>query len=279
MGQDSKKKNPQVDDNTGTSRFTFTTDKSKETSIPSVTKLLQRKTFDGGTNSGALPSEQKQPKKTPTERPPIPAPLPTPELDTTPLPPPVRSKRRGSRALPSLTDWTASGSADPSMPIPTLATALISRGVDSLLYLVQKGSKSHPLTANYVAAAHYQLGKKRLALCTGIHLNAAIAPDLWDQIFKSNFIELTPNPSTESIHFMREALGVEEKEHVILHRFAKGADAHGVLVIYSRNSFAGELTTLLSGGSPNLLPPPLPELDQPPKRKRTGKTGLFKRAA
>jgi hypothetical protein len=179
--------------------------------------------------------------------------------------------------------WDASSSAPPA-----IAMALIAREVEGLLFLVQSGPETDSLAANYVAAAHYHLTKQRLALCTGIRLSSNIAPDLWGQIFRSHFIELAPNPSIESIHFVREALGVQEKEYVTLVHLGKGASTQGILVVYSTHSLTTELAALLAADRPSDQPPPLaldltgpPALNHsdPPKKKRTGKTGLFKRAA
>jgi hypothetical protein len=276
MAQDPKKKKPQPVDNKGVSKFTFNVEGSQELSVPSITTLLQRKrrtvqlatrsthTAEQGASAHA-PAAKASPKAASAKPQGAPVAVVKPE----PILPPTPAKRRNGARL-SLANWSASD------PMPSVARGMIDKGITSLLFLSSKGGA--PSGATYGSVAGYQLGARREALCAGIQLSSAIAPDLWERVFKSMFVELNTQPSTESVHFLRQVLGAEDNEWVLISKYAQGPE-QGLMIVYSKNSLASELTAQLTGAPAAPAPSNPSGLAELPKKKRTGKTGLFKRAA
>lgn len=271
MAQDPKKNKSQPAVNTGVSKYTFNTDGTQTSSVPSVTKLLLRSKYLGAEKSESLIKKpEKKPEPSPEPQAP-PPPVAPPEAQALapqePALPPTPGRRKNANKISGLAQWNANA------PIPPIARAMIEKGIASLLFLSSNGGA--PATATYTATAGYQLGPRRQKLCVGIQLSSSITPDLWERVFKSQFVELNTQPSTESVHFLRQILGAEDNEWVLLVKSSNGPE-QGILIIYSKTSVAADLNVQLGGAPP---PIPGPGSANGPTKKRTGKTGLFKRAA
>ena len=270
QNQDSKKK----------SEFTFDAERTGSVDVPSVTKLLNRKSL-GMPEASAVPKNfnvspdlklaATQPSKAPAQDQPIPIEVSV-SADAVPFEltgniqisvseggsqkapaPPVAKVQlaviREHKDLVQLILWDQvqmKGGAD---PLGRGIAALFEKGAHSALFLSIRAADQTLGVPKFMASACVQPGMKQV-LWTGLQWDPKVVPELWNHFIKAGFVELAPpgnltnEKSTRNV--VRGAFGLQKEEWLLLVRAGPPNQCRGVLALLSTRSLVPELKDSLA---------------------------------
>ncbi|MGZ3686852.1 MAG: hypothetical protein ACXWP5_13375 [Bdellovibrionota bacterium] len=234
MGQNPNDKKNQPD-----SSFAF--DHDKTGTMPSVSRLLNRKTLhltrtsDGDTkavNTTIRVSE-------PTQAEPSQAPV-------------LKRTERRSSKRPALAAWTKASLQGSSDPMAQGLFQLLQSGARGALFMAICNPVPGAPTPTFAASAAVSEDPQQTSLWQGLNWNPAVLPQIWNQFVRSGFVELSPNASGEA-QTTRQALGVPDGEILTLIRCGPAQACRGMMAILSGQSLKdafGKVLPQFSAGTP-----------------------------
>ncbi len=203
-----KKENTQID-----SSFTVDTDKTGVMDMPSVTRLLNRK---------SLGLTSHQPTAGPITR---------------------KAQRRVSLGQ-DLIEWTDPVLASEADPMGKGLLILAKKGMTSALFLALASATKNTNLPNFVGSAAYA-AKQKKSLWSGIQWNPALVPSVWNALVKNGHVELGPPGTNTNIksnrNIVRAAMGIHQEEWLILVRVGPENACRGILALVSEKSLVSSL--------------------------------------
>jgi hypothetical protein len=224
-----------------TSSFTVDSDNSSPITMPTLTRLLNRKKFAKSetsvTNTATTtattgispvpPIFEKNPKSSLT--PPKP-----PEDATKLIKESVRKVSRKREAKP-LVIWTPAALASGKDPLGKAIISLLTHGASQALFLAiqsQAGGPSPMFTATAAVNA-----REKEKVWNGLRWDPSLLPDVWQQVISTGYVELLPPGTMTNIqsdrNVSRAAFDVTQEEGLYFVRVGTSQQCRGILVLVS----------------------------------------------
>jgi hypothetical protein len=210
----SKKK----DDTNTQTHSTFTVDGDVTTSMPSITKLLNRKRLE------ALEAGSK--KVAPIEPPPVKDKGHTvqPSLRRRAQPKTKRPKRWDLMELRTSID-----------PVEKGLWILLQNGATSAVFLAIRAPLPGGNPTPHFLSTQAIGTSQHLRTWNGLKWDPIVVPETWNRFVKDGFVELSPNESHNAI---RTAFGVQADEWITLFSIGPQKSCRGIIAVISRKSIA-----------------------------------------
>lgn len=221
--------------------------------MPSITRLLNRKTFMVSKTSGA-----KEPTKTgelvilttPTPNPPMPpASVPSLQIGSEPTPKPlikstvrvqkakqISAEQRGVQRVALWDPKQLKGETD---PLGKGLAILLEQGAQQALFLSITPAPAGSPVPHFLASAAIA-PRERLKVWTGLKWDPTIVPSLWNLFVRSGHAELPPSGADADLasnrNVVRTAFGAAQHEWLLLVRAGTLDNCRGVLAVISGRS-------------------------------------------
>jgi hypothetical protein len=228
--------------------FSIDSDSSQMIDVPSITKLLNRKSFQ-------------QQKSNPTGADPT-APPPAPAPESTPQQPVLKQSKvqpagRRSSQTPAkqIVIWEPHALTSATDPLAKAISVLLKKGVTSVLFLSIKTGGATQIPS-FESSAAVQPGH-RLGLWTGLSWEPTVVPELWNDLLNSGYSELGPpgnlTNQKSNRNVVRAAFGISGQEWFLIVKVGPPHACRGVIGFISDGSIVGALAGVMS-----LITAPLP---------------------
>lgn len=217
-------------------QFTLDSEKTGVLEMPSITRLLNRKSLKSSSSSKTA---EKKPEKNAEDI----------KSTSQPLQLQTKQARRRSNSTPKLLVWNRSDLASSADPMAQALSQLLEKGLQSAVFLAAPPEEDTPSTIPELkASACLQPGAKS-AIWRGLKWNPAMLPHLWRQLSTVGFIELPP-PETATVatsdrNVSRTAFGVDSTEWLSLALIGPAHECRGILAMVSLQSLLGEIQSRL----------------------------------
>ncbi|MEO7162559.1 MAG: hypothetical protein ABI041_06545 [Bdellovibrionia bacterium] len=223
--------------------FTVGTEEKTDGDMPSVTRLLNRKSLN--LNTPSKPAIPAKPSFVAPE--PIAAPLPPPVASV-----PLKVKtivRKQSTSVTPLSIWEKAQLKGGTDPLGKGIAQLMEKGATCAVFLKIAPPSPESKVPQFVGTAAVLPGK-RLAIWTGLRWDPNKSPDAWNQLLKSGVIEFPPPGNHTQLdsqrNAIRGALGVESEEWLLLVRVGPANACRGITVFLSEKSLLLQVKSVLS---------------------------------
>ncbi len=227
----------------GTAHFTIDGKTEGDISIPSITRLLDRKKL------GLQKPTQKEKQSHKPASTPRPDALSTRSTAPIELHTQIQPKvRRGASTPSPLTIWDRSTLTHSHDPMAQALLALLEKGATSALFLSLAPSQTQS-QPTLKSSATLNPGNKK-DLWTGLNWNSSITPEVWTGIQQVGYVELSP-PGTQTVqtsarNVLRSAFGVGSDEWIYLVRVGPIQSCRGIVAIVSKKTILLDLKSQLS---------------------------------
>ena len=226
------------------SSFTVDSDISSVHEMPSITRLLNRKSFTKTIASPSSPSlaPEEPPSQTFISLDP---PAPTTEgAGPSIASQPTRQRPQG--ALKPLHVWDPTTLRQGNDPLGKALASLLESGVTRALFL-----SIHPVAGRlslFNASSAVNAGEKE-AVWTGLCWDPTLLPGVWQQLISAGFVELPPPGTMTNLHsernVSRAAIDVLPEEGLYLARVGTPQHCRGIIALISQKSLTAPLKQLL----------------------------------
>lgn len=255
--------------------FTIDSDTSQiensSTEMPSLTKLLNRKTLGTMTKKAPPPSISPSPETISNKEfsseiipPPLKRPLSQPSTPSSTLqtPSPVQSppkqssssqstllkiqpiRRKTKNTIQPLHIWTFAQLKTGKDPLGQGIILLLEKGAKSALFLTVSTTTDESKAPLFQSSAIVR-GNSQIGLWTGLRWDPNLVPETWNVFLKLGFVELTPPSAETNIqsnrNVIRTAFGITSEEYLLLVRVGPLTSMRGVVAFISTKSIATEL--------------------------------------
>ncbi len=238
--------------------FSVDSDSSQLVEVPSITKLLKRKSFKKEQPDSTAPESTSKPESTNE-------PESEPESENEPtvlVHTKEAEKKRQAKIQPAkrrgetsdhLNIWDRHTLQSSQDPLGKAILILLNKGLKSAVFLAVESKtmtskKDASEIPTFMSSAAVE-PKDRLSLWTGLSWDPRVVPELWNQLIKTGYIELPPpgsmtnQKSTRNV--VRGSFGLTGIEWLLLVKIGSKTAIRGLLAIISEKTVLRELEEVL----------------------------------